>query len=314
MSAFSGWMRSAWREHLGIKLDVLDSDAAALPDSRYKTLAIKCLADARAAATREGTLSAGWTGVDVEHAWVSTHAAEVAIVRGSTLEQVTTALPSLVEDCAAILPKDPRVATLRKFADTSHPATETQHVLLGDTLQSAYSTSDAQHVRVRSFRNILLGTTVLLAFLVLLVGIIGSAAPDAFALCGSDGTASTVCPTGAAHATGGDVFLVELLGLLAAAITGAISIRKLSGTSTPYAVPIVSLALKLPIGALTALGGLLFLRAGFGPTITSLNQAQVCAYALVFGAAQQLFMQFVDKQAKTVLDAATTTSDKTKTS
>lgn len=109
------------------------------------------------------------------------------------------------------------------------------------------------------------------------------------------------------------MFLIELLGLLAAAITGSVAIRKLSGTSTPYAVPLASLAVKLPIGALTALGGLLLVRAGFGPTITTLDQAQVCAYALVFGAAQQLFMHFVDKRAKTVLDSATTPGDKTAT-
>ena len=136
--------------------------------------------------------------------------------------------------------------------------------------------------------------------------------PTSFALCGEGKV--PVCPSGGAHPRSGDVFLVEFLGLVAASITGASSIRKLSGTSTPYGVPIVSLALKLPIGALTALAGLVFLRAGYGPTITSLNQVQICAYALVFGASQQLFMQFVDKQAKTVLDAATTPGGKSRTS
>jgi hypothetical protein len=309
---YAAWMRSAWREHLRVKLTGLDGAADALSEAvaggRYKTLATGFLASAREAVDRQGTLSAGWTGVDVEQSWVSTHAAEVAIVRGSTLDQVTAAFPSLVADCAAILPKDSRVVSLKRVVDTGHTVDETHHALLGDTLESAFATSDAQHVQVRSFRNILLGTTVLLGSFVVLVGIIGSLAPGWFALCG----APTGCPTGGAHPSGGDVFLIELLGLLGASITGATSIRKLSGTSTPYGVPLVSLALKLPMGALTALGGLLFLRAGFGPTITSLDQAQVCAYALVFGASQQLFMQFVDKQAKTVLDAATTPGDKSK--
>lgn len=315
MTLFAGWMPSAWREHLRVKLTVLESDVGALSDEvaggRYKALAAGLLASARKAVDRPRTVSAGWTGVDVEQSWVSTHAAEVAIVRGSTLEQVRARFPSLVADCAAILPEDSRVASLRKVVGTAQAIDGTHQALVGDTLESAYATSDAQHVQVRSFRNILLATTVLLTFFVVLVGIIGSWAPGAFALCGAGKSAD--CPTGGAHPSGGDVFLVELLGLLAASITGATSIRNLSGTSTPYAVPIVSLALKLPVGALTALGGLFFLRAGFGPTITSLNQAQICAYALIFGASQQLFMQFVDKQAKTVLDAATTPGDKTKT-
>ncbi len=306
-------LSSGWREHLVVKLTVLDSEAAALPAGRFKDLALNFLARARGAAERTGNLAAGWTGADVERAWVCTHAAEVAIVRGSTLGQVSAALPSRVEDCAAILPNDARVSALKKLADSGKAVDEEHQVLLADTLESVYATSDAQHVRVRSFRNVLLGATVLLGVFVLIVGIVGTFAPSAFAVCGSSASAGTVptsCPTGGEVPSGGDVLLIELLGLLAASLTGATAIRKLSGTSTPYAVPLVSLALKLPFGALTALFGLYFLRAGFGPTITSLSQAQVCAYAVVFGAAQQLFMQFVDKQAKSVLDAATSPGDK----
>lgn len=306
-------LSSAWREHLVIKLTSLDSDAAAMPDGRFRDQALTYLFSARQAAERSPNFAAGWTGVDIERAWAATHAAEVAIVRGSALTNVTEALPSLVADCASILPKDPRVVTLQKYADAGTAVDDTHRVLLADTLKSVYETSDAQHVRVRSFRNILLGATVLLTVFVLIIGIIGTGAPSAFAVCGTGGV-STACPTGGRTASGGDVFLILLLGLLAASLSGATAIRKLSGTSTPYAVPLLSLALKLPIGALTALFGLYFLRAGFGPTITALNQAQVCAYAVVFGAAQQLFMQFVDKQAKSVLDATTSPGDKTNAS
>jgi hypothetical protein len=307
-------MRSAWREHLLVRLTVLDSEAGALSDSRFRTLATGFLKSAREAVNRPATVAASWTGRDVEESWVSTHAAEVAIVRGSSLDEVTASFPSLVADCVAVLPKDSRVITLKKLVDGERAIDASHQALLGDTLESVYATSDAQHVQVRSFRNILLGTTGLISVLVVLVGLVGWAAPGWFALCGTAGRHTVACPTGGGHASGGDVFLVELLGLLAASITGATAIRKLSGTSTPYGVPTISLALKLPIGALTALGGLIILRAGFGPTITSLNQAQICAYALVFGGAQQLFMQFVDKQAKTVLDAATTPGDKSSTS
>ena len=172
-------MPSAWRAHLRVRLTVLDSDVGALSDAvaggRYKTLATGFLAIARAAVDRSGTLSAGWTGADVEQSWVSTHAAEVAIVRGSTLERVTAVFPSLVADCAAILPKDARVVSLKKVVDTAHAVDETHHALLGDTLESAFATSDAQHVQVRSFRNILLGTTILLSCFVVLVGVVSAA-------------------------------------------------------------------------------------------------------------------------------------------
>jgi hypothetical protein len=81
---------------------------------------------------------------------------------------------------------------------------------------------------------------------------------------------------------------------------------QLSGTSTPYAVPLMSLLLKLPTGALTALLGLLLLRAGFGPTVSVLNQGQVIGYAVLFGAAQPLFLQFVDKRVQRLLGSVQT--------
>ena len=180
-SVWSAWMRSAWRDHLRVRLTVLDNDVNGLSDDvaggRYKKLAQGFLASARLAVNRPGTLSAGWTGVDVEESWVSTHAAEVAILRGSTLDQVTASFPSLVEDCVAILPKDPRVLELQKLADASTAIDEKHHALLADTLESVYATSDAQHMQVRSFRNILLATTFLLSFLVGVVGLIGWLAP-----------------------------------------------------------------------------------------------------------------------------------------
>jgi hypothetical protein len=313
-------LASGWREHLAVRLTALDAEAAQLPVGQYRQLAVDYLERARGAVERprewRSDVIAAWTGTDIERAWVSTHAAEVAIVRASPSARVTAILPSLVEDCAAVIPKDPRVDALKKFAESGKPVDDAHHQLAADSPESAHATSDAQHVRVRSFRNLLFGTTVVLTAFVIIVGVIGSLAPGAFAVCGTVTTkgVTAVCPTGSAHPSGGDVFLVELLGLLAAAITGAIAIRKLSGTSTPYAVPLASLIVKLPIGALTALGGLLLIRAGFGPAITSLDQAQIIAYALVFGAAQQLFMQFVDKQAKSVLDATTTPGDNASTS
>lgn len=306
-------LATAWREHLAVRLDELESAVVRLSDSDAKELAVSCLLRARRAIGHRpavGRISSAWTGVDVERAWVSTHAAEVALVRGSSPDEVSAALPSIVVTCAGLLPSDPRVANLRTIADAGRTVTATEQTLAADTLASAYATSDAQHVRVRSFRNVLLGSTVLLTALALVIGGVASIAPGAFAVCDTVGqTATATCPTGKRHPTGGDVFVIEVLGMFAAAITGAVAIRRLRGTSTPYAVPLASLALKLPIGALSALGGLMLLRAGFGPAVDSLNQAEVSGYALVFGASQQLFMQFVDKQAQTVLNATTTPGD-----
>ena len=106
-------------------------------------------------------------------------------------------------------------------------------------------------------------------------------------------------------ASGWDVAVVELVGLVAAAIAAAAAMRKVRGTSTPYSLPVALAVLKLPTGALTALLGLLLMRGGFVPGLSALDSsAQIIAWALVFGYSQQLLTRFIDNQAQTVLEGA----------
>ena len=63
-------------------------------------------------------------------------------------------------------------------------------------------------------------------------------------------------------------------------------------------------ALKLPTGAITAFLGLLLMRGQFVPGLSALDtSAQILAWALVFGYAQQLFTRLVDQQGQTVLNS-----------
>jgi hypothetical protein len=101
-----------------------------------------------------------------------------------------------------------------------------------------------------------------------------------------------------------DIPLVELVGLTAAAIAAAAAIRRVRGSSEPYGVPVALAFLKLPTGAVTAFLGLLLMRGGFIPGLSALDtSAQILAWAIVFGYAQQLFTRLVDQQAHSVLDA-----------
>lgn len=100
-----------------------------------------------------------------------------------------------------------------------------------------------------------------------------------------------------------DIFLIEFIGLVAAAISGASSLRRVSGSSTPYNPAIALAIIKLPIGALTAVLGLMLLSGGIIPGLTALDTSgQILAWAIIFGASQQLFTGLVDQKAKTVLD------------
>jgi hypothetical protein len=101
----------------------------------------------------------------------------------------------------------------------------------------------------------------------------------------------------------GDIFLVELLGLLGGALSAMLAIRSMRGTSTPYGVPVALALLKLPAGALVSLSALLLLGGDFFPGLSGLDSPQqIVAYALVLGYAQQLVTRLVDRQANNVLD------------
>ncbi|WP_445150785.1 hypothetical protein [Baekduia sp. Peel2402] len=100
-----------------------------------------------------------------------------------------------------------------------------------------------------------------------------------------------------------DLGLVELLGLIAAAVASAAALRRLGGTSTPYQLPLAAAVLKLPTGALTAVLGLLLMRGGFVPGLSDLDSsAQILAWAVVFGYAQELFTRMIDTKAQSVLN------------
>jgi len=183
--------------------------------------------------------------------------------------------------------------------------------------------------RVRSFRNLVLGASAALFVLATALALIAWWQPNAIPLCFSvQPTASSTtttgppaaaptpttaptnfeCPTGSSAAadddapTGGDVVLVELLGFVGGTLAGAVAIRRVRGTTTPFDVPVALAVLKMPFGALTALTAIVLIHGAFLPGLTSLDsQSQIVAYALVFGYAQQAITKLVDRQGQTVL-------------
>lgn len=85
------------------------------------------------------------------------------------------------------------------------------------------------------------------------------------------------------------------MGLAGGTLSATVALRKLRGTSTPYAVPVALSVLKLPLGALTSVIGILLVQGGFVPGLSDLdNQGQILAYAVVFGFAQQVATRLVD--------------------
>lgn len=196
-------------------------------------------------------------------------------------------------------------------------------------VRGASSAALREQVRLRSFRNVLVVTTLVMTVLAITVAVVGFVDKTLIPLCfepENGGTSVVVCPTAesdpfstdatdpsqatdideviASTARDRDLFVVEFVGLAAAAVAATVAIRNIRGTSERYGIPVALAVLKLPTGALTAFLGLLLMRGRFVPGLTALDtSAQILAWALVFGYAQQLFTRFVDRQGQVVLDS-----------
>jgi hypothetical protein len=298
----------------------------------------------------------------IERATSNLDAAEAQLLNFAPPDYVLGQMPSLLRHVQRHLgPTDPgrqefeRIARSVGINDPDHPSSQSrtdqdlhqkkatidnERGTIVATVRAASSECLREQLRLRSFRNIVVITAVLMALLAVGVGLTGVFNKTLVPLCFApeeSGEAIVVCPTaqsgpfiplqhgGTGRAGGGteerpplldiddviewtakpwDLIVVELVGLTAAAIAAAAAIRGIRGSSERYGLPVALAALKLPTGAITAFLGLLLMRGQFVPGLSALDSpAQILAWALVFGYAQQLFTRLVDQQGQVVLNS-----------
>jgi hypothetical protein len=292
----------------------------------------------------------------MERAISNLDAAEAHLLQFAPPDYLLGQLPCLLRHVQChLVPTDPRRLEFQRIARRlgldrpSEPAedaddhdvacrrriVEQERGRIAAIVRGASSAALREQVRVRSFRNVVVVTTVFMAVLAIAVAVTGWLSPTMIPLCFAPedaGQAIVVCPTAqserfvpsqqaaattsaqvpvrdiddvvAGTATWRDLLVVELIGLTAAAVAAAGAIRNIRGSSERYGLPVALAALKLPTGAVTAALGLLLMRAQFVPGLSALDtSAQILGWALVFGYAQQLFTRLVDRQGHSVLDS-----------
>jgi hypothetical protein len=290
----------------------------------------------------------------IERATSNLDAAEAHLLNLVPSAYILGQMPCLLRHVQCHLPPtDPRrqefeaIAARLGIKDPDHPQLQESKALTLDEklitvederrkivtiVRGASSAALREHIRLRSFRNVVVVTTLFMATLAIAVALAGFFNRTLFPLCFAPeeaGVAVVVCPTNqsgpfiplggesqpdipvrdiddvtAETARSQDLIVVELVGLTAAAISSAAAIRRIKGSSERYGLPVALAALKLPTGAVTAFLGLLLMRGQFVPGLSALDtSAQILAWALVFGYAQQLFTRMVDQQGQTVLDS-----------
>jgi uncharacterized membrane protein (DUF485 family) len=292
---------------------------------------------------RAAALGASWwpahAHARMERAVGSVHAAEAVLLSHSPDDYLRGQMPGLIAHVQAHLPplhpqrvRAEELAVLYLPADDGTPArvadaisTEDREALVEANREASWA-SRREFTRLRSFRAAVVITALAMLLLAVGLALVSARHPSWMPLCfAPQGSNAVVCPTTtspteatdpdapsvtgvataiAETARSADAAVVMLVGLAGAAVTGTAALRQLRGTSTPFAVPMALLLLKLPTGALTAFLGLLLLHGDFVPGLTALDSSgQILAWALVFGAAQQLVTGLVDRKAQSVLDS-----------
>jgi hypothetical protein len=312
--------RKVWVHHVVVSVRMLETrlevtEARGLgPDQQAAAHGVRRLLDkARDAANgvdpKPGPLSDWWSGALVEAAYQNLHGAKVEMVEVLDEADLAAEIPEIAARAHQALHRDdPR---RRSVEGLGRRPLALQRAYLRHALQDCYDAMDRQHERLRSFRNIVL---VLAMFITVLVGITMVAVyakPSILPLCfpasGGDPTSTLLnCPTGENVTTesSGDILVVAMLGLLGGALAATLSIRNLRGTSSPYDVPVALAFLKVPLGAFTAILGLVAIQGEFIPGLSALDsQQQILAYALLLGFAQQVFTHSLDVRAQSLLEA-----------
>ncbi len=251
-----------------------------------------------------GALSNWWRGTLVDAAYQNLHAAESMVVTLYGRDDIEAEVPEAVARVEAGLDRDdPRRIAALQLLD-GPPTDRGRAARLAKAVEVGFGASDAEYARLRNFRNTVLGGAFTMSLLLVAFVVYVYWNPTDVPFCFS-GTEGAVCASGAAAPSGHDVLTVALLGTLGGLLAAILAIKNMHGTASPYNVPQALALLKLPLGAVSAIGALITIRGDFIPGFSNLDsQAQILAYAFGFGLAQQLLTGLVDKQARSILSTA----------
>ncbi|GLZ43579.1 hypothetical protein [Actinokineospora sp. NBRC 105648] len=289
---------SAWRMAVVERLQQLqaDLDERAGPVPRAVHTAMRAVA--RAAELRS-TLPRWYSGVNIERTWRALHLAESVLIASSP--DLAGRIPDVRASVARKLPqKDPRVQALEPavFDAMAEPA---QRALVLTALRAADDASHDAATSVRSLRNRIILFGLLLLGVNILIGWLTARHEDMLPLC--IGAAADVCPTGRAVASSGDVWWLQLMGVLGASIAVVVLLLRTKPSVVPYTLTPYQAIVKIMLGAIFAVVGVLVLRTGLLQDLVS-SHASLLLFALILGYSQEVGTRLLDNIADQVVQKA----------
>jgi hypothetical protein len=244
-----------------------------------------------------------WTGWRVERAWRALHEAEVCVAVADP--ELAARLPALRERVAPCLSG----GDLRRLAlDGLHPAQPpcaADRVVVTDALRAAFDASDEAHASARALRNKLFVAGLVLIGLNTLLGVLGFVRPGFVPMCVErvDLPGRLACASGGTTSGPGEVWLTQVMGAVGAIVASVVSLVRRRPSLSPYILIGYQALIKVLLGALLAVVGVLALGAGIGEGLIGIRtQAAVLVAAVVFGYAQQLGTRLLDNYADRLLN------------
>ncbi|MER6784352.1 hypothetical protein ABT330_06905 [Streptomyces sp. NPDC000658] len=228
-------------------------------------------------------------------------AADALLIRLLTDEMLCGEIPRIRQTVQSYLePQDQRRKWLDSFREQDGEAiSAVDRQRIESALRGAYTANGFTRGRLRTFNNILLVAAAVLIALTVLLGVLNAHYGSRLA-CSGFGT-KLVCPLGD-KPNHSDILLIELVGATGAAVSAVYSLARAQRVEDPYMVHVGQAILKVSLGGITAILGLILLFATPGFSVTS--TWQIFAFAVVFGYSQQIFTRFIDSRGDELLKAA----------
>jgi hypothetical protein len=248
-------------------------------------------------------------GGNLMSAYISLHAAEADSLLLLDADQLKAKLPSVYEQAVAYLSKgDKRITAVTNLMSPSaalNPSAD--GCVAWEALTYANKKEDQQQLQVRDFRTTL-GASFIVALAVAVgLGFAAHFHPAYFPFCVLKAASKTalICPSGGSQPSASDAPLVMGMGALGGILSFVISLSVINPPGVRYSLSAVQGLLKVALGALTAVLGIMVLSTLLSTDSSVLNsQLKLLVAAAVFGYSQQLFTSVLDRKGTNLQDAA----------
>jgi hypothetical protein len=230
-------------------------------------------------------------------------AADAALATLLTDSMFWGELPRIKETVQSYLPPDdPRRLWVENFRGQvwKHRISVAERHRFESALRGAYVTHGFNRGRLRSFNKILVVSAFVFMALTVILAILGAIWPSTLT-CVNVAGSRPICPLRTCD-TRGDVFIIELMGVIGAAVASVASLSRSQRVEDPYKVQVAQAVLKVSLGGVTAVLGLLLLSVT--PTVHPGTKWEILAYAVVFGYSQQVFTRLIDSKGDELQRAA----------